>query len=139
MTRTRTAALATGAALLLATAACSSSDNGRSSSPADEAALRQAVQDSVDAINEGDVQAILDAQSARCRDRTSEAEAQQAVDLMETLYGDVTLQSLDILEFNEDGAVVKGTTGIQALDEADDGTDGARWIYEDGAWRDDDC
>ncbi|KAB8167226.1 hypothetical protein FH609_012645 [Streptomyces sp. 3MP-14] len=65
-------------------------------------------------------------------------EAAEAIGLIDALYGEITFETLDILEFDGTTARVHGTTGIEDLDRAN-GDDGARWIWEDGAWRDDSC
>ncbi|TDC73792.1 hypothetical protein [Streptomyces hainanensis] len=132
--------------LVLSTAACGSDaesgDDPRDARSADaggsEEELRRAVEDSLGAINEGDADALLAGQSAACREQTSADEAVEALALIEALYGEIRLEEIEILEFEGTSAVVRGTTGIEALDSAGD-DDGARWIWEDGAWRDDSC
>ncbi|WP_129841119.1 nuclear transport factor 2 family protein [Streptomyces sp. RFCAC02] len=131
----------TTAALTLAAAACSSDgDDGNRPSAAggSREQLRQAVEDNLAAINDGDVDALLASQSANCRERTTPEETAQALELIDAFYGDVSLEDLDIIEFDGTTARVRGTTGIEAIDESGD-QDGARWIWEDGAWRDDSC
>ncbi|UCM88588.1 DUF4352 domain-containing protein [Streptomyces marincola] len=103
-----------------------------------EEALRQAVEDNLAAMNAGDTDAFLAGQSARCRELTTASAADQAMELIGTLYGDISLRELDILEFDGTSARVLGTTGIEALDDAGE-QDGARWVWEEGAWRSDDC
>ncbi|WP_049568765.1 hypothetical protein [Streptomyces sp. SBT349] len=139
--RTATAVLVLGICIT----ACGSDDDTGSSTNSDNAssggteeALRQAVQDGLDAMNSGDTEALLNGRTARCREQTTVEEAQQSTDLIDSLYGDITLEELQILEFDETSARVLGTTGIEALDEANN-QDGARWTWEDGAWRNDDC
>ncbi|GAA2108769.1 nuclear transport factor 2 family protein [Streptomyces synnematoformans] len=141
--RIRTGILAASTAVLLTLTACGSDDEGDAgdgATQAGEAALRKAVQDRMDAVNDGNVDAIQELTSTRCREKTSKQELTKTIDLTNTLYGDIELKSLDILEINEDSAVVKGTTGIEALDKPQPGDDeGARWALEDGHWRTDDC
>ncbi|ARQ70209.1 hypothetical protein [Streptomyces marincola] len=103
-----------------------------------EEALRRAVEDNLAAMNAGDTDAFLAGQSARCREVTTASEAGQAMELIDTLYGDISLRELDILEFDGVNARVLGTTGIEALDDAGE-QDGARWVWEEGEWRSDDC
>lgn len=129
MNRTRTAALT--AVLLLALAACSSDSGGSSDA---EAAVEQAVRDHMQAINDSDVDRILELTSDRCRDQTA-AEADAMVALIEEMYGDVELENITVHDLTEDSARVEGESGIEALDEGD----GSPWILEDGTWRQDDC
>lgn len=143
MTRTRLAAALLAIALPIT--ACggdgddgSDGDNPLSQGANAEADIEQAVRDHMDAINDGDIDRIVEFTSQRCRDATSEQEMQEMVDLIDTMYGDITIQELTISDVTENSALVRGTTGIQALDEAGDG-DGSPWILEDGAWREDDC
>jgi hypothetical protein len=138
MKRTRVAATLTAAmATALTLTACGSDDGaGTGAAGGSEADLRAAVQGNVDAINDGDVDAVIAASSARCRAVVDKAELLMGFGLIDELYGDITLKELKILENDGTVARVMGTTGIQALDE-DDG--GGRWIYEEGEWRTDDC
>ncbi|MDT0268688.1 hypothetical protein RM844_20590 [Streptomyces sp. DSM 44915] len=144
MKRTRTLLLTAATATALALTGCGGDDGADDAQPRPSAdggtedALRQAVQANLDAINAGDAEAVFASRSASCQEDVTVAEAAAAVELIDALYGEITFESLDVLEFDGTTARVHGTTGIEALDEAN-GTEGARWIWEDGAWRDDSC
>lgn len=129
--RRATTALATTAAALLALTACSSGSSA-------EDDLKAAVQDNITAYNDGDLAAARALLSERCRAETSEDDTRETIELIDQLYGDITLQDITVHDIDGDTARVSATTGIQALDDAGD-DDGAQWVYEDGAWRTDDC
>jgi len=145
MTNTRAGvllALITTATLAATLTACSDDDapptRDTNATGGSEDELRQAVQAGVDAINSADTDAYLALQSAACREQVTPDETQQTFELIESLYGDIDLQTVEISDFDGATARVRGTTGIQALDEAGD-QDGALWTWEDGGWRDDSC
>lgn len=125
-----TATTATAAVLAaLALAACS----GGSSSAEDD--VEQAVRDYMDAMNSGDVDRIRELTSERCRDEQSREETQELVDLVDEVYGDIDLKSIEITDVTDDSAQVNAVSGIDALDD----DDSARYVLEDGQWRVDDC
>jgi hypothetical protein len=144
MNRTRTAVtLAAALATALTLTACGSDDrtsaSGTGGTGGSDAELRAAVQNNLKAINDADADAVIAAHTVRCRAIVDKDYLPISLGLIEELYGEITLEELKILQ--NDGAVarVRGTTGIQALDEDDEDSDGARWVYEDGEWRNDDC
>jgi hypothetical protein len=126
--RIRAAATLATATLIALAAACGSEDSA-------EDDVKQTLQDQVEAINEDDVKTVRELTSQRCREQVSEDETRQTIDLIDELYGDIELQSIDVTDITEDSAQVNVTTGIDALDNEDS----ARWILEDGQWRMDDC
>jgi hypothetical protein len=128
MSPIRTTALLAATALLALATACSSE-----SSPEDD--VEQAVRDSTQAINEGDVDTFLELNSQRCREQRSEDETQQMMDLVNEEYGDVELESIEITDVTDDTAQVNATTGIDDLDD----DDSEPWVLEDGQWRSDGC
>ena len=136
MNRARTASAVVAAVAVLTLTACGSDTSPVLGATGSEADLRKAVQANLDAINSGDAESILDSMSARCQGSNSVEEIRQASEMIAAIYGELTLVELDIPEFDGTSALVRGRTGIQALD---DESDGARWIHEDGAWRNDDC
>jgi hypothetical protein len=134
MTHTRTTTLALAAAALLALTACSSSDDETDTSSAEED-VEQALRDYTTAMNSGDADTVYELNSERCREQRGMEEAEQAVQLINELYGDIEYETIEVTDITEDTAKVNATTGIDALD----GADSARWVLEDGQWRNDSC
>ncbi|GAA3870641.1 hypothetical protein [Streptomyces sedi] len=147
MTRTRRLLIAAATATVVTLTGCGSDDGtddnrsprqGEAGGTEDD--LLQAIDDNLAAINDGDAEAVFASRSAACREEATVEEAAEAVGLVGALYGEISFETLEVLEFDGTTARVRGTTGIEALD-SDDGEEGegARWIWEEGAWRDDSC
>ena len=115
---------------LTALTACTTNDNA-------ERELKAAAPHHMDAVNEGDIPGLRQHMSNRCVAAKTNAELEEIVVLIHTMYGEITLTDVKVTDMDEDHtqARVQGTTGIHALDSGP----GSWWVYENGTWRADDC
>lgn len=138
MTRARTLLLATAVTLTVTLAGCGGDGDSATSATA-EADVERALRDYVTAMNEGDADAVLASLSERCRQATNENEVRTRLELFSQIYGDIELREINVRDIEDGTARVSAVSGIDALDEESERSGGARWILEDGAWRNDDC
>lgn len=121
---------ATPVLLLCLLTACGSDESA-------EQDLKATAYQHMDAINQGDIPRLRQHMSLRCVAERTDQELGEVVDLIHTMYGEITLINVKVTDMNKDEtrARVKGTTGIHALDTGP----GAWWVYESNSWRADDC
>ncbi|WP_129839644.1 hypothetical protein [Streptomyces sp. RFCAC02] len=128
--RARGLLLTNAALLLFATTACGSDDGGGEQSgraTGTEEELRRAVEANIAAINDGDAEAARDGQSADCRAQATAEDLSEGIALIAELHGEVTLEEVEIVEFDGTSAQVRGVIGDGASGTTDGGD--IDWLY----------
>jgi hypothetical protein len=134
-------------AMVLTAAACSSSEPPTTgpivptrtdvsvsvpSAPLDD--LETAVRAYSDAFLSGDADTAWDLLSSRCRDRLARAEFNGIVGGGADLYGSASMTDLTVDELSGSLARVTYTYDDPAINQNHE-----PWVFEDGAWHNDDC